>query len=105
MHVVLCFSPIGDSFRIRCRKFPALINCSAIDWVHSWPEEALKSVAMRFLVEVDNIEDQVKNNIAAHVSYVHLQTVEMCEKYMHSERRYNYATPKSFLELIDFYSH
>jgi dynein heavy chain len=32
LHVVLCFSPVGDKFRIRARNFPALINCTVIDW-------------------------------------------------------------------------
>merc|ERR1719258_389895 len=103
MHLVFTMSPVGDQMRTWCRKFPALINCSAIDWVHSWPEEALKSVAMRFLVEVSNIEESVMVNMAAHVAYVHLQTVEKCDAFLAAERRYNYATPKSFLELIDFY--
>jgi len=26
LHLVLCFSPVGDAFRIRARKFPGLIN-------------------------------------------------------------------------------
>ena len=39
LHVVLCFSPVGDKFRIRARQFPALINCVAIDWFHTWPSE------------------------------------------------------------------
>lgn len=30
MHIVLAFSPIGDAFRDRLRKFPSLINCCAI---------------------------------------------------------------------------
>ena len=32
MHIVLAFSPIGDAFRERLRKFPALINCCTINW-------------------------------------------------------------------------
>lgn len=32
MHIVLSFSPVGDSFRERLRKFPSLVNCTTIDW-------------------------------------------------------------------------
>ena len=32
LHLVLAFSPIGDSFRTRLRMFPSLINCCTIDW-------------------------------------------------------------------------
>lgn len=30
LHIVLAFSPIGEAFRDRLRKFPSLINCCAI---------------------------------------------------------------------------
>lgn len=32
LHLILAMSPIGDSFRNRIRKFPALVNCCTIDW-------------------------------------------------------------------------
>ena len=53
--VVLCFSPVGSTLRVRARKFPAIVNCTNIDWFHEWPEEALISVSSRFLAEVDLI--------------------------------------------------
>lgn len=32
LHIVLAFSPVGEGFRARCRQFPSIINCCAIDW-------------------------------------------------------------------------
>ena len=51
IHCVLCFSPMGDAFRNRLRMFPALSNCTTIDWFSEWPGEALQNVGMRALTE------------------------------------------------------
>ena len=56
LKVVLCFSPVGSTLRVRSRKFPAITNTTSIDWFHDWPEEALISVSRRFLEEVDLLE-------------------------------------------------
>jgi len=63
LHMSLCFSPVGDAFRNRARKFPALINCTVIDWFHPWPEEALLSVANKFLEEIEMPSDEVRKAI------------------------------------------
>ncbi|MGH0176853.1 UNVERIFIED_CONTAM: hypothetical protein FKN15_074177 [Acipenser sinensis] len=42
LKVVLCFSPVGSTLHIRARKFPAIVNCTAIDWCHEWPQEDLQ---------------------------------------------------------------
>ena len=54
--VILCFSPVGHTLRARARKFPAIVNCTAIDWFHAWPQEALVSVSRRFIEEIEGIE-------------------------------------------------
>ena len=48
-------SPIGDALRVRCRKFPGLVNCCTIDWFFPWPEEALISVASAILDKHDKL--------------------------------------------------
>lgn len=63
MQVALCFSPVGNKLRVRSRKFPAVVNCTAIDWFHEWPQEALESVSMRFLQEVEHIEVRNTHNV------------------------------------------
>ena len=45
LHLVICMSPVGEAFRRRLRTFPALVNCTTIDWFLPWPEEALRSTA------------------------------------------------------------
>lgn len=71
LHVVLCFSPVGDKFRIRARQFPALVNCTQLDWFHGWPHEALLSVAQRFLADVPDVADDVRSSMAQHMAQAH----------------------------------
>jgi len=104
LHLILCFSPVGDAFRQRARKFPGIINCTAIDWFYEWPKEALVSVAQRFLENVDTGgRIEIRDNIAYHIAEVHSSVASASLDFLKKERRYNYTTPKSFLELIDFY--
>ena len=94
---------MGSTLRVRGRKFPALINCTCIDWFHEWPQEALISVSMRFLNELEIIPEAIKPSVAQFMSYVHGSVNEMSKVYLMNERRHNYTTPKSFLELINLY--
>ncbi|XP_025032740.1 dynein heavy chain 17, axonemal-like, partial [Python bivittatus] len=103
LKVILCFSPVGSTLRVRARKFPAVVNCTAIDWFHEWPEDALVSVSARFLEEIEGIEPEVKTSISLFMSYVHTTVNEMSKIYLATERRYNYTTPKTFLEQIKLY--
>jgi len=103
LKVVLAFSPVGDAFRIRARKFPGLINATTIDWYHPWPKDALIGVGQRFLEEVAMPSQEMRDAIAFYMAEVHLSIDDANAKFLALERRYNYTTPKSFLELIEFY--
>ncbi|KAA0145827.1 hypothetical protein FNF31_07945 [Cafeteria roenbergensis] len=97
LHLVLCFSPVGESFRIRARRFPGLINCTAINRFFDWPEDALQSVAKRFLEDVDLSSPEISANVAEHMASVHLAVTEKSVSFLEKARRRNYVTPKSFL--------
>ncbi|XP_071672604.1 dynein axonemal heavy chain 9 isoform X12 [Patagioenas fasciata] len=103
LKVVLCFSPVGSKLRVRSRRFPAIVSCTAIDWFQEWPQEALESVSLRFLQETETVEDSVKDSISKFMAYVHTSVNEISRLYLSNERRYNYTTPKSFLEQIKLY--
>ncbi|XP_071672857.1 dynein axonemal heavy chain 9-like isoform X3 [Patagioenas fasciata] len=103
LKVVLCFSPVGSKLRVRSRRFPAIVSCTAIDWFQEWPQEALESVSLCFLQETETVEDSVKDSISKFMAYVHTSVNEISRLYLSNERRYNYTTPKSFLEQIKLY--
>eukprot|EP00931_Biecheleriopsis_adriatica_P107676 TRINITY_DN819_c0_g1_i4.p1 TRINITY_DN819_c0_g1~~TRINITY_DN819_c0_g1_i4.p1 ORF type:complete len:2563 (-),score=618.44 TRINITY_DN819_c0_g1_i4:48-7736(-) len=107
LHYILCHSPVGDDFRIRGRKFPALISCMVVDEFMAWPRDALDGVARRFLVELvtaGNLPDEDSlAMVAASMAEVHISIEGANKRYLEVERRNNYCTPKSFLELISFY--
>ncbi|XP_033374700.1 dynein heavy chain 9, axonemal [Parus major] len=49
------------------------------------------------------ILDSVKDSISKFMAHVHISVNEMSRLYLSNERRYNYTTPKSFLEQIKLY--
>ena len=109
LHLCICMSPVGDAMRNRCRKFPALTSCTAINWFFNWPAQALISVTQRFLSDVE-MEDKdgdggmtIRNACADHMAYVHESVGHAAESYRGLERREVYTTPKSYLELILLY--
>ncbi|XP_059253508.1 dynein axonemal heavy chain 11 [Mustela nigripes] len=103
LKIILCFSPVGHTLRGRARKFPAIVNCTAIDWFHAWPQEALVSVSRRFIEETKGIEPLDKDSISLFMAHVHTSVNEMSTRYYQNERRHNYTTPKSFLEQISLF--
>ncbi|XP_038214645.1 dynein heavy chain 2, axonemal [Zerene cesonia] len=121
MHIVLCFSPIGDEFRNRIRQYPALINATTTNWFLEWPREALLEVAYKFLdgVEllasitgprvrrkeslVESREDILRASVASIMSLIHSSVGRYSVRMWQEMRRTNYVTPTNYLELVSGY--
>lgn len=103
LKVVLCFSPVGSTLRNRCRKFPAIVNCTSIDWFHEWPEEALINVANRFVQDSELVPEDLRTVIPKFMAFAHQSVNDIARKFLINEKRHTYTTPKSFLELISLY--
>lgn len=99
LHIVLCFSPIGESLRKRILAFPSLVNCTTIDWFSAWPADALQSVADNFLKDVE-MDDEVRNSCCEMVQLFHTTTADQAAKFLTELKRHYYVTPTSYLELI-----
>lgn len=99
LHVVVTMSPIGDNFRVRIRKFPALVNCCTIDWLQKWPEDALLAVATKFLGEID-LTIKERDACIEMCQFFHTSTQDLSLEFLRKAKRHNYVTPTSYLELI-----
>uniref|UniRef100_A0A8B9RJH5 Dynein, axonemal, heavy chain 1 n=1 Tax=Astyanax mexicanus TaxID=7994 RepID=A0A8B9RJH5_ASTMX len=106
IHTVLCMSPIGEVFRARLRQFPSLVTCCTIDWFSAWPQEALLSVAASFLNELPELEASpaALKGLTMMCVEIHQMVAQKCEQYRAELSRYNYVTPKSYLELLSIFS-
>jgi len=102
LHMSLCFSPVGDAFRTRARKFPALINCTVIDWFHPWPEDALLSVAGKFLEDLE-MPEEIRDSVIKFMPHSFKIVNQRSDMVKITEGRFVYTTPKSFLELIKLF--
>lgn len=101
LHVVLCFSPVGDKFARRAQQFPGLINGCTIDWFMPWPEEALTSVSGKFIDEFHMACDATaKGALKQMMAHVHVFVTAACHEYFEKFRRHVYVTPKSYLSFI-----
>ncbi|KAL8275355.1 hypothetical protein Esti_000677 [Eimeria stiedai] len=110
LHAVLCLSPAGEALRTRARKFPALVNCTVIDWLQPWPYEALHSVASKFCEELPTGEDEsIRNSVVDFLPYMFFAVNDAAKSYLEADRRhaltkkFAYVTPKTFIEAMKLY--
>merc|ERR1711976_294626 len=84
LHIILSMSPIGNSLKIWCRKFPAIVNCCTIDWYDSWSGDALQSVANRLLAykKFDNL-----NTITHFIKIFHKNSIDISTKFTQEMNR------------------
>jgi len=83
--------------------FAGIINNTTMDYHHAWPTDALIGVANRFLEEVEFDTPELRVTVSEHMAFCHTSIDEANSKFLVAERRNNYVTPTSFLELIKFY--
>ncbi|TWW60421.1 Dynein heavy chain 10, axonemal [Takifugu flavidus] len=104
LHIVLGMSPVGDTLRIRCKNFPGLMNNTVIDWFLPWPQQALLAVAQSFLGESPMIPEVHTEAVISHICMVHSTVGNYSKQFLQKLRRYNYVTPKNYLDFINTYS-
>ncbi|CAC9696072.1 dynein heavy chain, putative [Plasmodium sp. DRC-Itaito] len=122
LHIVFTMNPANPDFSNRQATSPALFNRCVIDWFGDWPYSALLQVSSEFIFNLilpDNNfymdyvgnEDgpikgkiQYKNNKAYFLSRaiveIHNSVVHINNVLMKKGNRYNYMTPRDFLDFI-----
>ena len=83
--------------------FPSLVNCCTIDWLSSWPNEALLSVSQNFLEPLDLGKPENNTKLAQMCVDIHSSVNTIADRFWEELRRKYYTTPTSYLELINFY--
>ncbi|XP_076248728.1 dynein heavy chain at 16F [Calliopsis andreniformis] len=103
LHLMICMSPIGDTFRHRCRMFPSLVNCCTIDWFTKWPNDALLSVAESSLVAIVPKDSKELAALSSICVLIHESVEQVTARFFIEMRRRYYTTPSSYLALLKLF--
>ena len=76
LHVIYAMSPLSESFRSTITKFPAIMSCCTINWLHQWPDTALNFVSMKFLGDVKFRKGELAGCVEL-CEFFHNSTIEL----------------------------
>lgn len=95
---------VGEAFRNRALRFPALISGCTIDWFQPWPKDALVSVASHFLTDFEiACTAEVKVDLQVALGSIQDIVSDTSAEYFQRFRRATHVTPKSYLNFIGGY--
>lgn len=77
-----CLFQVGEKFRSRAMRFPALISGCTIDWFQPWPKDALVLVAKHFLAEFEiACALKVKNELVSALGSIQAAVASVSAEY------------------------
>ncbi|CAD5118803.1 DgyrCDS7483 [Dimorphilus gyrociliatus] len=104
LHVILCFSPVGEKFRSRSLKFPGLISGCTLNWFQEWPKDALIAVGSQILSDLEVLgDDKLKDGLVDVIGTIHDRVSSSCYEYFKRFRRRTFTTPKTYLTFVNMY--
>nr|CAJ2469593.1 unnamed protein product [Leishmania braziliensis] len=105
-HLCLCMSPMSGVFRDRLRMFPALVNCTTIDWFSEWPQEALRAVAQSTLSSAsqDGAAGVGIDKLSVLMVFLQSTVKDAAERLYAQYRRRTHVTPTSYLAVLTLYN-
>lgn len=79
---------VGEKFRNRALRFPALVSGCTIDWYQPWPKDALVLVAKHFIVDFEiectnEVKDELVNALGSIQDVVSTTSAEYFQRYIY----------------------
>ncbi len=128
LHVVFTMNPSNPDFSNRTASSPALFNRCVIDWFGDWTDDGLLQVAQEFTKYIDvpnncftksvevadnSIQDGQNNKridpktelLSRCIVEIHTSVRDLNIKLMKSAKKFNYITPRDFLDFIGHFVH
>ncbi len=118
LHVVFTMNPLSPDFSNRAASSPALYNRCVIDWFGDWSKDGLYQVCRKLTEDVElNIEnfsiarnsepdyDTMHSFIVNAITNFHIDVKELNNKLMKAGKKFNYITPRDFLDFIKHFKH
>lgn len=108
IRIALCLTP-GNKLRRRTARFPALLTCTQINWIHPWPHEVLKGLAEKLIVD-DAIPPDTPDVDIKVVATLLASSFEMAAQMtgddvvIEGQNVRVYLTPKAFIDHIKLFN-
>ncbi|EGG11538.1 uncharacterized protein MELLADRAFT_46877 [Melampsora larici-populina 98AG31] len=122
LHVVFTMNPPENGLASRAATSPALFNRCVLDWFGDWSDQAFYQVGMEFTSSLDldashysppidfpvvyrhlSLPPIHRNAIINALVAVHLSMYETNRRLARRQARFNYATPRHYLDFIKNY--
>ena len=99
LHVVFTMNPSSPDFSNRAASSPAIFNRCVINWFGDWSDEALLQVVKELTADYD-LRGTPQDSLVDLMVKIHNSVRVLNHKLKKSAKKFNYMTPRDFLDFI-----